>query len=508
MGMPAVGPAGGVQVATTDPQEAFRLAFESRPDLFGGGVQVADASGGIPAGALPTGQPTRAEFGGIPFDVYPDGRIVNTLTNTELPMTGEFDALRSALTQQAGVGTAPQAAVGAPAFRDVDPNAPAFTQDVQGLLRQGDIAGALSRIQVGLATGNYGPMGSPLGRAVGYFADTPEEAARRTAVSEATQWFNDPANEQFLRDNPSLLSEAAIDPISFVARQRVTQATGTEPASAEAATAEAPTTAEEAAPTQDTRWGGLQLNFGTPVQLSFGETEGAASNLYVDAPERIFQDADLVARQQQRLQLLANYYQQTNNLQGLVGVINQLDELSVEQRYLDGMTAIVGIQQENFGPVQSLLQQRYPGRQVEVRPYTDGTVEIFLDGQAEARLSWDDLATGLRGSYDRGFISEQQALAEQARSRSDELWTLQTTEMLRGAREIAVANNQAEIDRFENAGRIQRIGETASGEVIFETLVNGVPLQFVYRETMTRDPVTGAEIPALVATPIDQSLAR
>jgi len=191
-----------------------------------------------------------------------------------------------------------------------------------------------------------------------------------------------------------------------------------------------------------------------------------------------------------------------------VGVINQLDELSVEQRYLDGMTAIVGIQQENFGPVQSLLQQRYPGRQVEVRPYTDGTVEIFLDGQAEARLSWDDLATGLRGSYDRGFISEQQALAEQARSRSDELWTLQTTEMLRGAREIAVANNQAEIDRFENAGRIQRIGETASGEVIFETLVNGVPLQFVYRETMTRDPVTGDEIPALVATPIDQSLAR
>jgi hypothetical protein len=290
--------------------------------------------------------------------------------------------------------------------------------------------------------------------------------------------------------------------------EQVTAASGARPASPQAATAEAPTTAEEAAPTQDTRWGGLQLNFGTPVQLSFGETEGEASNLYVDAPERIFQDADLVARQQQRLQLLANYYQQTNNLQGLVGVINQLDELSVEQRYLDGMTAIVGIQQENFGPVQSLLQQRYPGRQVEVRPYTDGTVEIFLDGQAEARLSWDDLATGLRGSYDRGFISEQQALAEQARSRSDELWTLQTTEMLRGAREIAVANNQAEIDRFENAGRIQRIGETASGEVIFETLVNGVPLQFVYRETMTRDPVTGDEIPALVATPIDQSLAR
>lgn len=499
----------GVQVASIDPMESFRLAFETRPDLFGGGVQVADASGGIPAGALPAGRPTRAEFAGVPFDVYPDGRVVNTLTNTEIPATGEYDALRTALLAQAGVtAPAPQAAVETPTFREVDPNAPAFTQDVQGLLRQGDIAGALSRIQVGLATGTYGPMGSPLGRAVGYFTDTPEDAARRTAVREATQWFNDPANEQMLRANPALIAEAAADPISFVARQQASAQTGTEPASPEAAAAEAPTTPEEAAPTQETPWGGLQLSFGTPVQLSFGEAEGEGSRLYVEAPERIFQDAELAARQQQRLSLLATYYQQTGNLQGLVGVLNQLDELTIEQRYLDGMTAIVGIQQENFGPVQTLLQQRYPGRQVEVRPYTDGTVEVFLDGQSEARLTWDDLAMGLRSSYDRGFIEQQQALAAEAAERSRFLFEQETTQMLQGAREIAVANSQAEVDRLEGTGRIERIGETASGEVIFQTVVNGVPLQFVYRETMTRDPATGAEIPALVATPIDQTLVR
>ena len=136
------------------------------------------------------------------------------------------------------------------------------------------------------------------------------------------------------------------------------------PSSPKAAAAEAPTSPEEAAPLTRPSYGGLQLDFGTPVQLSFGETEGEASKMYVAAPERIFQDADLVERQRQRLQLLANYYQQTNDLQGFIGVQNQLDELAVEQRYLDGMTAIVGIQQENFGPVQSLLQQRYPGQQV------------------------------------------------------------------------------------------------------------------------------------------------
>jgi hypothetical protein len=499
----------GVQVASLDPTESFRLAFEARPDLFGGGVQVADASGGIPAGALPAGQPTRAEFAGVPFDVYPDGRVVNTLTNTEIPATGEYDALRTALLTQAGV-TAPtsRAAVETPEFREVDPNAPAFTQDVQGLLRQGDIAGALSRIQVGLATGTYGPMGSPLGRAVGYFTDTPEDAARRTAVREATQWFNDPTNEQMLRANPDLIAEAAADPISFVARQQASAQTGTEPASPEAAAAEAPTTAEEAAPTKKTTWGGLQLSFGTPVQLSFGEAEGEASRLYVEAPERIFQDAELAARQQQRLSLLATYYQQTGNLQGLVGVLNQLDELTIEQRYLDGMTAIVGIQQENFGPVQTLLQQRYPGRQVEVRPYTDGTVEVFLDGQSEARLTWDDLAMGLRSSYDRGFIEQQQALATEAAERSRFLFEQETTQMLQGAREISVARDRVDVERLVSSGRIERIGETASGEVVFQTVVNGVPLQFVYRETMTRDPATGAEIPALVATPIDQTLVR
>jgi hypothetical protein len=198
----------------------------------------------------------------------------------------------------------------------------------------------------------------------------------------------------------------------------------------------------------------------------------------------------------------------TRGLEGLVGVINQLDELSIEQQYLDGMTAIVGIQQENFGPVQVLLQQRYPGQQVEVRPYTDGTVEIFVDGQAEARLTWDDLATNLRGAYDRGFIAEQQALAEQARTRSNELWTLQTTEMLRGAREIAVANNQADINRLEKSGRIERIGETANNEVIFQTVVDGVPIQFVYREVTRTDPNTRETTTYLVASPVSNAALR
>ena len=458
--------------------------------------------------AAPQGQPTRAEYSGIPFDIYPDGRIVNASSGTELPATGEYDALRSMLTEQAGVGSAPQTGDTGFRARQVDPQASQFTQDVQGLLRENDIAGAISSLQVGLATGEFGPMGSPLGRAVGYLTDSPEESARRSAVRNATQWFNAPENERLLRDNPDLIAQAATDPVGFVLRQSLSAETGIEPANAAAAAAEQPTTAEEAAPAVETPYGGLQLDFGTPVQLTFGETQGNGSKAYVAAPERIFADAEVVARQRQRLDLLANYYQQTNNLQGLTGVLGQLDELDVEQRYLDGMQAIVGIQQENFGPAQQILQQRYPGQQVEVRPYTDGTVEIFLDGQSEARLTWDDMATNLQSTYDRGFIEQQQLTAQTARDRAAELWTLQTTEMLRGAREIAVANNQADIDRYENNGQITRVGETASGQVVFQSVINGTPMQFVYVESVTKDPATGDETVELIATPVDQTLVR
>ena len=315
------------------------------------------------------------------------------------------------------------------------------------------------------------------------------EAATRRAVEAGT--VERPAR-------PGL--PAAVD-------EEVTAATGVSPPSPEAAAAEAPTTPEEAAPTQETPWGGLQLSFGTPVELSFGEFDGRGSEAYVAAPERIFQDVELVNRQRQRLELLAQYYQQTNNLEGMIGIMNQLDELNIEQRYLDGMTAIVGIQQENFGPVQALLQQRYPGRQVEVRPYTNGTLDIFLDGESEARITWDELAQSLRNVYDRGFIAEQQALAEQALTRSNELWSLQTAEMLRTAREIAVANNQAQIDQLVQTGRIERIGETASGEVVFQTVENGVPIQFVYRETEGTDPA-GEPTIYLVATPVSNAALR
>lgn len=507
LSMGPVTPAGGVQVASLDPMESYRLAFESRPDLFGGGVQVADASGAIPAGGPGTFPPGVLPAAEQPL--FPQAPDQFVLTQIDIPNFVPGVGMINYVQYNPATGE-----IRGPNGQPIDPiiqeqmrESASFNYadsiENTAAVTQSRLERARAAIDQAAASGDQ----AAYTRALDEFraAQVAAEAAQAAIPNaEAALRTTQPITSRgvFSEEGPGAAGLPA--PVN----EQVTAASGAEPASPEAAAAEAPTTAEEAAPVVETPYGGLQLNFGTPVQLSFGEFDGRGSEAYVAAPERIFQDAELANRQRQRLQLLATYYQQTNNLQGLVGVMNQLDELSVEQRYLDGMTAIVGIQQENFGPVQALLQQRYPGRQVEVRPYTDGTVEIFLDGQAEARLTWDDLATNLRGVYDRGFIAEQQTLAEQARERSNELWTLQTTELLRTQREIAVARNQAEIDRLEGSGSIERIGETANGEVIFERVVNGVPIQFVYREVMTRDPVTGDEIPALVATPIDQTLVQ
>jgi hypothetical protein len=271
---------------------------------------------------------------------------------------------------------------------------------------------------------------------------TPTEATRRIGLSKRRDIVNkELRNEQAL----SALEQQFPEQPLFT---KVASFPTAEP-SPEAVKAETPTTAEEAAPTKNTAYGGLQPNYGTPVQQSFGtaEVEGEASGLYVDAPERIFQDIDTVSRQQQRLQALATYYQQTNNIEGLVGVTNQIEVLDIEQRYLDGMVAVAGIQQENFGPVQALLQQRFPGRQLEVRPYTDGTVEIFLDGQSEARITWDALATNLRTVYDKGFIAEQQAKAQENAERSRFVFEEGFKQAAQGQREISVeaAKGQREI---------------------------------------------------------------
>jgi hypothetical protein len=398
-------------------------------------------------------------------------------------MTGEFDALRSALTQQAGVGAAPQAAVAAPEFREVDPNAPAFAQDVQGLLRQGDIAGALSRIQVGLATGTYGPMGSPLGRAVGYFGVTPEVAARRTAVREATQWFNDPANAQFLLENPSLIAEAAADPISFVARQA--GAAGTqgpteepaEPRTPPERTGQDPFIVEEDTPTGPIA--GLSPA-GTRNPVAATEAAAAAapdedpSAYFISNPSLVLDLQEQLARERQVLEARLQYAQQTGNMALFDQTFDALNnrERVVNENMITGQIAILAAQQDNFGPLQEFMQRAYPNDDVQVIPYTNGTVSFFINGEESgAPMRTADLLDGLAQEFNTEYREALAAAAQVRAEREQFLFENSVLQQLQAAREISVAQARVLAELEAAYGEVTPVGDLASGDKLFQVLV-------------------------------------
>ena len=194
---------------------------------------------------------------------------------------------------------------------------------------------------------------------------------------------------------------------------------------------------------------GVQPTTGTPVQQALEEAtvndEGGPSRIYAVAPERIFRDQQTLVENRQSLEALATYYQQTNNVAGLASVREELKKLNREQWYLDGMTAIAAIQQENFGPIQTLLQQARPDQQIEIRPYTDGTVELFVNGQpsvvegtGEYRPTWGEFVEHLQSLYDRDYIANVLAATERVRAQQGIAYEAAVKETAAMEREIAV----------------------------------------------------------------------
>lgn len=103
---------------------------------------------------------------------------------------------------------------------EVDPNAPAFTQERQTSHRAGDIELARTRIVHALEAGEYGMTSGWGGSLWGYFADSPEEAAKRAEVNAARDWFQSTEAQEFFQNKPELLGLAASDPLAFIKQYR------------------------------------------------------------------------------------------------------------------------------------------------------------------------------------------------------------------------------------------------------------------------------------------------
>lgn len=200
-----------------------------------------------PGRAAPDGNPTGQ------FDVdNVEGVRRGVQTGSTAPRPANPDTTDDARAARGTGRTSDPAPQPEPVARDVDPERSAFVQDIQGLMRKGDISAAQKRIVQGLATGDYGPAGSAAGRALGaigdYFTSTPEEgqknAAARRQTADAIDWFNSAEARTLFEGNPDLLTAAASDPIAFWQSQQ-----GAAPKTAEGAPQDAaPAGAAQASP--------------------------------------------------------------------------------------------------------------------------------------------------------------------------------------------------------------------------------------------------------------------
>ena len=81
-----------------------------------------------------------------------------------------------------------------------------------------------------------------------------------------------------------------------------------------------------------------------------------------------------------------------------------------EGLYLDAMVALTSVREGSFGPIENLLQKMYPNDNVVLKPYDDGTLEVFLDGeQLEEIKTNEDLVNFIRPDVDRRFLAEQES---------------------------------------------------------------------------------------------------
>lgn len=111
-----------------------------------------------------------------------------------------------------------------------------FQNDLNNMLRNGDISGGINRVADGIATGRYGLAGSPMARGLGglldYFSASPEDAARnsadREAAASAIDWWRSPEARSYFEQNPNELETASRNPVLF-AQQMARQAPGTQP---------------------------------------------------------------------------------------------------------------------------------------------------------------------------------------------------------------------------------------------------------------------------------------
>ena len=224
---------------------------------------------------------------------------------------------------------------------------------------------------------------------------------------------------------------------------------------------------------------GGQLPGESELTLDMGEviqrTEGEPSQIFRGNPALQLRQLEVSERRLDQITAEMNYYDQTGNTEMYLDAVNRYYAEQENQFFLNGMVAVSSLESGRFGQAQELLQsQWFPNQEVELRPYTDGTVDVIV-GENSERLEWEELANFMRSGYDRQAIEFQQSLGEAQREG-----------VLRAATEAPLKELEASLAR--ETALLEQAGNFKFGDAI-ETDAGTVQLGTVTLQTGQRLPV-------------------
>lgn len=201
-----------------------------------------------------------------------------------------------------------------------------------------------------------------------------------------------------------------------------------------------------------------------------------ASRYFMSNPNLVLDLQTQMARERQMLEARLRYAESTQNMALYDQTFAALNspERVVNENMISGQIALLAAQQDNFGPLQEFLQRAYPNDNVEVIPYTDGTVSFFMNGREDGPpIPTADLFEGLAQIFNTEYRDALTKAAERQAEREQFLFENALLQELQTRREISVAQAKALADIEASYGKVDPVGDLPSGDKLFQVNVPG-----------------------------------
>lgn len=201
-----------------------------------------------------------------------------------------------------------------------------------------------------------------------------------------------------------------------------------------------------------------------------------ASKYFMSNPNLVLDLQTQMARERQMLEARLRYAESTQNMALYDQTFAALNspERVVNENMISGQIALLAAQQDNFGPLQEFLNRAYPNDNVEVIPYTDGTVSFFVNGREDGPpVPVADLFDGLARTFNTEYRDALTKAIEQQTEREQFLFENALLEELKTRREISVAQAKALAEIEAEYGKVDPVGDLPSGDKLFQVNVPG-----------------------------------